>query len=478
MSLMWLVIALVVVLISKWWYRWSNPKCNGKLPPGSMGFPIIGETFKLHEPYGLCEISPFIKKRMLRYGPLFRTRIYGLKAVFSTDMDVNWKILQEENKSFVSSYEDTIAKTLGDNNMLVQRGGFHKHIKQISLGFLGPEGLKRMIIGDMDRITKEHLISKASQGSFDVQTAFSNLIVTVLTEKMISNLEAETKKTLMDGIEAFNFDWCQIYFKLYFWKALFKTFTGRRNAIRVIKDVCTRRQASREKHNDFLDSLLEDSKKDGSLLSQESAENLIFFIMIAAHETTSKAISLAFKFLAENPKVLAELKREHVAILESREDKESGISWEEYRHKMNFTSMVINEVLRFSNVAPVLLRKALKDVEIKGYTIPAGWTVAVVPPMAHFDPTVYENPLEFDPWRWEGKDTRSGSKTFMAFGGGMRQCVGAEFARLQMSIYLHYLVTRYDISVVQNCEVLRLPGIFLPNGLRIRLIPLIPNKKI
>lgn len=58
------VIALVVVKISLWLYRWANPNCSGKLPPGSMGFPVIGETIEFFKPYSFDEIPPFVKKRM------------------------------------------------------------------------------------------------------------------------------------------------------------------------------------------------------------------------------------------------------------------------------------------------------------------------------------------------------------------------------------------------------------------------------
>jgi hypothetical protein len=70
MSSIWnvamLMVALVVVRISHWLYRWSNPKCPGKLPPGSMGFPIIGETLDFFKPCGVEGIPTFVKKRMIR----------------------------------------------------------------------------------------------------------------------------------------------------------------------------------------------------------------------------------------------------------------------------------------------------------------------------------------------------------------------------------------------------------------------------
>ena len=65
----------------------------------------------------------------------------------------------------------------------------------------------------------------------------------------------------------------------------------------------------------------------------------------------------------------------------------------------------------------------------------------------------------------QGKELRSGSKTFMVFGAGIRQCAGSEFARLQISIFLHHLVTTYDFSLSKDCEVVRVPGALFPNGI-------------
>lgn len=43
----------------------------------------------------------------------------------------------------------------------------------------------------------------------------------------------------------------------------------------------------------------------------------------------------------------------------------------------------------------------------------------------------------------QGMETTGGSKHFMAFGGGMRFCVGTEFTKVQMAVFLHCLVTKY-----------------------------------
>lgn len=60
------IVSLVVVKLFHWIYQWRNPKTNGKLPPGSMGFPIIGETFEFMKPHDALQFSTFVKERTLR----------------------------------------------------------------------------------------------------------------------------------------------------------------------------------------------------------------------------------------------------------------------------------------------------------------------------------------------------------------------------------------------------------------------------
>ncbi|RID68010.1 hypothetical protein BRARA_C00199 [Brassica rapa] len=369
MSLLWItglcVTALVVVRISNWWYRWSNPKSNGKLPPGSMGFPIIGETFDFFKPHRFYEISPFLKKKMLRYGPLFRTSILGVNTVISTDMDVNLDILRHENEYFNLSYPDGLVKPLGKESMFLKTGNIHKHIKKICMRLLGSENLKRKIIKDMDHVTCEHLSLKVGQGRFDLRDLASSLITAHLTPKVISGLKPETQSMLMESFKAFSFDWFRTSYILSAGRGLYNTLWACRQGMKLIKDVYTRRITSREKYNDFLETALEESEKEGNSVNEDVIVSLIFTLSGITQDTTSKAICMVVKFVSENPKVLVELKREHEAILANREDKEGGVTWEEFRHKMIFTNMVIHESLRMTNLAPMMFRKVVKDVEIK-----------------------------------------------------------------------------------------------------------------
>ncbi|KAF2539962.1 hypothetical protein F2Q68_00030265 [Brassica cretica] len=203
---------------------------------------------------------------MLRYGPLFRTNILGSRTVISTDADVIFEIFRQENQSFVQSYPDVFVKVLGKDNVFFKTGDVHKHIKHTTMHLIGSEGLKRKMIGFMNRTTREHLKRKASEGAFNLRHAVSTLIVSYITPQMISNLKPETQAKLIDNFMAFNIEWFQSPFALSTWKNLFKVLRARKEAAKIINVALERRKDSiLEKQGDFLDTLLEEMKKEGSV---------------------------------------------------------------------------------------------------------------------------------------------------------------------------------------------------------------------
>ncbi|KAL3848935.1 hypothetical protein ACJIZ3_010817 [Penstemon smallii] len=141
--------ALIVLGVTHLVYKWRNPKCNGVLPPGSMGLPFIGETLQYFSPKPQQGIPPFISKRMARYGPLFRTSLLGQRIVFSTDPVVNQYIFQQEGDAF--------------------RWNAHKYLRNLVLDLIGPENLKGGLIHEMDKKTRHHLSSWACKDEVEVK---------------------------------------------------------------------------------------------------------------------------------------------------------------------------------------------------------------------------------------------------------------------------------------------------------------------
>ncbi|KAI5655552.1 hypothetical protein M9H77_32739 [Catharanthus roseus] len=461
------IMALIIISISHWVYRWKNPKCKGKLPPGSMGWPLLGETLQFFAPSTSFDVHPFVKERMQRYGPIFRTSLVGRPVIVSTDSDLNYFIFQQEGQLFQSWYPDTFTEIFGRQNVGSLHGFMYKYLKNMVLNLFGPEALKKML-PEVEQAAKRNLRNWSNQTSTEMKEATASMIFDLTAKKLISYDSEKSSENLRESFVAFIQG--LISFPLDIpGTAYHQCMQGRKKAMKMLKNMLNERRANPRKHrSDFFDYVLEELGRENTILTEAIALDLMFVLLFASFETTSLALTLAMKLLSDHPLVLKELTEEHEAIIKKRENPDSALTWSEYK-SMTFTFQFINETVRLANIVPGIFRKALKDISFKGYTIPSGWAVMVCPPAVHTSPEKYHNPLEFNPWRWEGMELNGATRNFMAFGGGMRFCVGTDFTKVQMAVFLHCLVTKYKWQGIKGGDILRTPGLQFPNGFHIHI---------
>ncbi|WMV40574.1 hypothetical protein MTR67_033959 [Solanum verrucosum] len=400
--------SLVVIVII---HYWRNPKSNGKLPPGSMGWPLLGKTIQFFAPNTSFDISPFVKERMQRYGPIFRTSLVGYPIIVSTDPYFNYFIFQQEGQLFQSWYPHTFEEIFGRQNVGSLHGFIYKYLKNMGLNLFGPESLKNML-PEVEKTTNNNLNRWSRQKSVEMKEATTKMIFDLTGKKLISYDSENSTENVCENFTAFI-------------KGL------------ISFPLCFPGTAYHKCLQEFL------RKKEDNEDAQENARGKEITTKKRTNfETTSLAITLAIKFLHEHPKALKKLTEEHEAIIRRRENASYGLTWKEYK-SMKFTFQFINETVRLANIAPLIFRKALKDINFKGYTIPAGWAIMVYSQAVHLNPAKYEDSLQFNPWRWEGIKLNGATRNFMAFGGGIRYCIGADFAKVQMAVFLHCFVTKY-----------------------------------
>ena len=66
------------------------------------------------------------------------------------------------------------------------------------------------------------------------------------------------------------------------------------------------------------------------------------------------------------------------------------------------------------------------------HDLPTGTNIAVAICLVHENPDLYPDPFEFNPDRWNDQPLKP--HEFMPFGGGVRRCIGAPLALLEMKI--------------------------------------------
>ncbi|XP_020229564.1 cytochrome P450 90B1 isoform X2 [Cajanus cajan] len=466
------ILALVVIFI---FTKTKKPTLN--LPPGQMGWPLLGETFGYLKPFSAVTLGEFMEKRIARYGTIYKSHLFGDPAIVSADAGLNKFILQNEGKLFEISYPNSLGAILGKWSMLVLVGDMHRDMRNISLNFLSYARLRINLFKDMERHALQVITSWKQNSTFSAQAEAKRFTFNVMAKHLMSmdpeNLETEQLKReyvyFMKGAISpvpLNFPGT----------AYRKALKSRSNILKFIEakmEVRAKRMqkgnAGLEEDGDLLNWVLKHSK-----LTSEQILDLILSLLFAGHETSSIAISLAIYFLSGCPRAIQQLREEHVEIVTSKKQTgELELTWDDYK-RMEFTHCVVNETLRLGNVVRFLHRKAIKDVRYKGYDIPRGWKVLPVISAVHMDPSLFDQPQQFNPWRWQGNNTsgscqNASNNNFMPFGGGSRMCTGSDLAKLEMSVFMHHLILNYNWELVEADQPFAYPFVDFPKGLPIKV---------
>lgn len=463
-------ITIVIGWLVNWVYKWINPPCNGVLPPGSMGLPIIGETFEFLKANPSFDIPDFIKLRVKRYGPVFKTSLLGEPAVISCDAEVNRFILRQEEHVFRMGFPEAVIKIFGKESMEAFQGTTHKFMRGCAVKFFGLEKLKEVLLPELQTALRDRLAVWATKPSIDVRGDAPDILFELVCKKCLgfnSTKSRELRKSfdaLLTGLMSF-----PIYFP---GTAFYRCMQGRKNVTKTVRDTLAERlRTPGRKYGDLLDLIIEELQGEEPLITENFAVDTVSTLLFASIFTLSGVIPVAFKLLHENPKVVHTLEEENQAILKSGKDRDSGLTWEDYK-SLRFTNQVTNEINRISNAALGVFRKTQTDAQVNGYTIPAGWLVIVSTMAVHLDAELFEDPLSFDPWRWMDESKRSKLlKNFLPFGAGIRMCPAAEYSKLFITLLLHTLVTEYKWEVINETDVLRSADLMFPKGYNIRLRP-------
>ena len=146
-------------------------------------------------------------------------------------------------------------------------------------------------------------------------------------------------------------------------------------------------------------------------MSDQELRDELMTLLVAGHETTATSLSWALERMVRTPGTLERLREEALA------------GGDEY------ADAVAKETLRLRPVMPIVVRRLTEPVEIGGYELPAGVTVAPCIYLVHRRADVYPDPYAFRPERF--LEQPAGTYTWIPFGGGVRRCIGASFAHVR-----------------------------------------------
>ena len=111
------------------------------LPPGSMGWPYIGETLQLYSQ----NPSVFFALKQKRYGEIFKTHLLGCPCVMLASQEAARFVLVTRARLFKPTYPPSKERMIGPSALFFHQGEYHLRLRRLVQGSLRPDALRRLV---------------------------------------------------------------------------------------------------------------------------------------------------------------------------------------------------------------------------------------------------------------------------------------------------------------------------------------------
>ncbi|EWM18731.1 cytochrome P450 [Kutzneria sp. 744] len=197
----------------------------------------------------------------------------------------------------------------------------------------------------------------------------------------------------------------------------------------IYQEIALRRQdPDRAGRTDVLSMLLEDPDADDRDVRDE-----VMTLLMAGHETTAVGLAWLFERLLRHPEAHARLRR--------------GLD----DPKDPYRTAVFKEALRVRPVIQNVARRLTEPIELAGYQLPAGATVVPAIGVVGRDERWWDaDAAAFRPERW--LDGNPSAQAWLPFGGGVRRCIGAMFAQVEIETVVAAILRTVAIEAVDPAD--------------------------
>lgn len=403
-------------------------------------------------------------KRRLRYGKVFKSHIFGGPTIVSTDADVSRAVLQDGN-AFVPWYPKSVMELMGKSSILATNGSLQRRVHGLIGSFFKSPQFKSQVTSQMQKYMRESMAMWKDDQIIFIQEETKEVVFKLLVKSIIGMEPGEELQVLRSQFQEYIAGLMSLPVKLP-GTTLYRSLQAKKKMVNLVQRIMKEKRKTDNDNTgsprDAIDALMTDTS--GQLTDDMISDNIID-LMIPAENSVPVLVTLAIKYLSECPLVLHYVEEENMRLRETRAAEDRELQWSDYS-SLSFTQDVISETLRIGNIITGIMRKAVRDVEIKGHFIPKDWGVFTYFRSVHLDETLYEDPYTFNPWRWKGKET--GTPGFSPFGGGQRLCPAMDLARLEATIFLHHMITEFTWEAEKD-DIVSFPTVSMKGRMPVRI---------
>lgn len=409
--------------------------------PGSFGLPIVGEGFQMARNLGWQ-----LDKHYQQYGSIFKTSFLGKKYAVLVGPEAN-KLILQSSADRVSSYLGLqLLEPMFGRPMMLQDGETHRRTRKL----MNPAFHSTAIASyfeTMQQVIDEEIDSWKSGQPIPVKIALKKLALKIGI-RLLLGIELDRE---IEQVERWYNTLTKIS-KLLLRVDLPFTIYGRSQQARrhlkafMGKIIHQRRQQGKlQESKDVLGLFLTSVDEAGNHLSTDQIIDELIHLVSGSHFTIANALTWSLVELAANQDILENLRSELQQVTGS-----DNLNLAHLRelHQMSYFLKEIERV--YSPAGSVIARGVVKEIEYGGYVIPPGWGILIGQALTHQLPTLFSNPEKFAPSRFAPphEEDKKNPYGLIGFGAGAHSCIGMEFGKMEMKIFLAKLLRKYDWSIM------------------------------
>ncbi|XP_005991616.1 cytochrome P450 26A1 [Latimeria chalumnae] len=430
-----------------------DPSCDRPLPPGTMGFPFLGETLQM-----ILQRRKFLQMKRKKYGYIYKTHLFGRPTVRVMGAENVRQILLGEHRLVSVQWPASVRTILGSGCLSNLHDSQHKHRKKVIMKAFSRQALENYIPVIVEEV-RSAVCQWLSSGSCvlvypEVKRLMFRIAMRILLGFEPQQTKPENELQLVEAFEEMIRNLFSLPIDVPF-SGLYRGLKAR-NVIHEkieenIKAKLTKPNTETQ-HKDVLQLLIEQYEKNGEQLNMQELKESATELLFGGHETTASAATSLITFLGLHHEVLEKVRKElKTKELLCEHHKDNKYLDMEVLEQLKYTGSIIKETLRLSPPIPGGFRVALKTFELSGYQIPKGWNVIYSICDTHDVADIFSNKQEFNPDRFMSSYPEDSSRfSFIPFGGGSRSCVGKEFAKILLKIFTVELASSCDWQLLNG----------------------------
>lgn len=384
------------------------------------------------------------------YGNIAHYKIGPQHLFLFNHPDLIRDVLVTNQKNFHKSRGLERAKRLLGNGLLTSEGEFHLRQRRLAQPAFHRQRIATYA-GTMTGFAGRTRSQWKDGATVDMHTEMMRLTLGIVAKTLfdadVDSEAAEIGNAMTAAFESFNY--AMLPFTEYLDRLpipAVRRFNAARDRLdRTIYRMIRERRASGEDRGDLLSMLLlaQDTEGDGTGMSDTQLRDEALTIFLAGHETTANALTWTWYLLSQHPEVEARLHAELESALGERLPTFDDLQ------QLPYTRMVLAESMRLFPPAWAIGRRALKDFEADGFTVPAGSVVLMSQYIMHRDARYFPDPEKFDPERWTPERQAERPKfSYFPFGGGARVCIGEQFAWMEGILLIAAIAQQWQMRLV------------------------------